>query len=190
MKEIIKLSFILLLISLVAATALALTNELTADRIQDQKDLKNDLARKAVLPAAETFELLPEAEIEALKASFPILSDVYKGISAGETVGYVVRTAPGGYAGEVEVVTGIDLAGALTGVRVGKHTETPGLGAKATLPEFYDQYTGKVGTAVRVNKAQSSETEVQAIAGATITSNAVTLGVNTSAEVVSKIQGQ
>ncbi len=190
MKEIVKLGLILLVISLVAASALAFTNELTAATIQEQKNLKNELARKAVLPDASAFEALEPQSLQDLQKSFPILQDVFIGKDGDTVVGYVVRTAPSGYAGEVEVVTGVNAEGIVTGMRVGKHGETPGLGAKAVLPEFYSQYDTKKAIDIMVNKTKSSDTEIQAIAGSTITSKAVTLGVNESGKIVEQLTGK
>lgn len=190
MKEIIKLGIVLLIICLVAATALAFTNELTAESIQRQIDIKNEQARKAVLPSAETFEPIDEASLATLQGAFPILQDGFIGKQGSSVVGYVIRTMPSGYAGGVEVVTGIDIDGLVTGMRVGKHAETPGLGAKSTLPEFYTQYDGKKAIVLTVNKTKSSETEIQAIAGSTITSRAVTLGVSESGKIVEKLLGK
>ncbi len=180
MKEIIKLGLTLFIISTVAAIALAGTNLVTSPIIAEQRAIKSEMARKEVLPAAESFEEVTggyEAQITNPDGVVVPVIEVYKGVAGGETIGYVVKTAPGGYGGGVEVVTGLS-DGSITGVRVGKHQETPGLGAKATLPEFYGQYDGKSAADVRVNKTQASDTEVQAISGATITSKAVTAGVN------------
>ena len=190
MKEMIKLGLILLTISLVAALALAVTNGVTKDLIQEQKDAKNELARKDVLPAATSFEVLTPEELQVIIANFPLVADAFVGKADGAIVGYVVRTLPSGYSGAVEVVTGVDATGSITGVRIGKHNETPGLGAKARLPEFYSQYDGKVASTLMVNKTKSSETEIQAIAGATITSQAVTDGVNIAGQVAALLTGK
>jgi electron transport complex protein RnfG len=190
MKEIIKLGLILLLISLIAAVILAFTNSATAERIQSQKDAKNEQARMDVLPMATSFEALDSEVLKGLIADYPTLSDVYTGIKDGEIVGFVIRTQPSAYGGAIEVVTGVDRAGKIMGVRIGKHAETPGLGAKATLAAFYEQYTNKLAQSVSVSKTRSSDTEIQAIAGATITSVAVTDGVNLSGNLVPLLIGQ
>jgi len=56
----------------------------------------------------------------------------------------------------------------------------PGLGANAPEPKFSDQYKNKpLKEKLEVVKvAPTSENQIQAITGATITSKAVTLGVN------------
>ncbi len=189
MKEIVKLGLILFIISTIAAVALAATNSITAPIIDLQRSAKSEMARKEVLPAADSFERVDDgyrAQVANGDVVVPVV-EVYRGVSGGQTIGYVVKTMPGGYGGGVEVVTGI-ADGLITGVRVGKHQETPGLGAKSTLPEFYGQYDGKSAADVSVNKTQSSDTEVQAISGATITSKAVTAGVNASAAVATELQ--
>ena len=66
-------------------------------------------------------------------------------------------------------------------MRIGSHTETPGLGAKATDESFYSQYKSmSANQEIAVSKTEKSDTEIQAISGATITSVAVTKGVNSA----------
>lgn len=44
------------------------------------------------------------------------------------------------------MMVGVDTTGTVTGVRILSHSDTPGLGALATSPDFYEQYTGMSGT--------------------------------------------
>ena len=63
-------------------------------------------------------------------------------------------------------------------------SETPGLGAKANESEFKSQFKDKSASKLSLVKGKiSSENEVSAISGATITSSAVTNGVNSAIEV-------
>ena len=72
----------------------------------------------------------------------------------------------------------------VSGINVVSNSETPGLGAKATDPSFSDQYKGKPTEALSVIKnGTPGDTEIIAISGATITSSAVTDGVNAAIEV-------
>jgi electron transport complex protein RnfG len=68
--------------------------------------------------------------------------------------------------------------GNIVGVRILKDTDTPGLGAKAALPAFYEQFAGM--TADGTIKVTKDGGEVEAITAATITSRAVSLLVNVS----------
>lgn len=178
MKEIIKLGLKLLLICLVSAILLAVTNELTKGPIQAQRDAASQAARQEVLAAAESFEQLDEAAFTALIADFPSIVEVFVGKAGGQEIGYVVKTAPVGFSGPIEVITGIGTDGLLTGVRIGSHTETPGLGGIISLESFYGQYGGMAANSVTVSKTEKTDTAIKAIAGATISSQAVTDGVN------------
>lgn len=184
MKEIIRLGAILLSICLVAALALAVTNDLTIDKILEQRELANQEARQAVLSEATSFESLQEADLSSIIENEAIVKEVYVGLKDGTIIGYVVKSTPTGFGGAVEVTTGIGIDAMIKGVRIGSHQETPGLGANATLPSFFEQYAGMSAAELGVSKTMKSDTEIMAITGATITSRAVTDGVNTSIRVV------
>ena len=86
------------------------------------------------------------------------------------------RPGEAGCGGTVQVMTGIDTAGSITGVVILSHGETPGLGANAERASFTDQYKQAApenGIALVKNKAPAAG-EVEALTGATITSRAVT----------------
>ena len=70
-------------------------------------------------------------------------------------------------------------AGQITGVELLEISDTPGLGMKASEPAFKDQYKDKSVEEFTVTKTGStSDSEINAISGATITSNAVTHAVD------------
>jgi electron transport complex protein RnfG len=166
---------VLFLVSLVAALALAGTNELTKDAIAQRALEAADAARKAVLNNADTFEQLQVPEAIGV-------DNGYRGLKDGKAVGYVAQSTVQGYAGEIEVVVGMDLNGTLTGISVGgpSFSETAGLGDRAKLPAFTDQFKGLVLPAALADN-------VDAISGATITSNAVVLGVNQAGTYMSSV---
>ncbi|MBN2259561.1 MAG: RnfABCDGE type electron transport complex subunit G [Clostridiales bacterium] len=179
MKEIIKLGMILFFISMVAAASLALTYDATIDQIMTQRSIADETARKEVFPAADTFEKASNEKMSELQNINPAIADLYYAISGGNVAGYVIKTKPSGFGGSIDVVTGIDTEGTIMGLRVGNHQETPGLGANAKLPYFYEQYEGlTVNSPIKVSKTIPGENEILAISGATITSAAVTDGVN------------
>ncbi len=93
----------------------------------------------------------------------------------GNPVGYSVEAKAGGFGGDVEVMVGYNLLGEVIGVNVIAHSETPGLGAKAAEDTFLKQYAGQTG---KVTLGEG----VDAISGATISSNAVTEAVNAATE--------
>ncbi|BEP29937.1 RnfABCDGE type electron transport complex subunit G [Helicovermis profundi] len=185
MKEIMKLGLILLIISGISATLLGFTNEVTKNQIANQRELESQKKRVEVLSAADKFEKLSQEKMTSIISKNDKVKEIYIGYKNDNVVGYVVKTMPVGFGGPVEVITGISLDGKLSGVRVGSHQETPGLGANATLPSFYTQYNGKdANNDVSVSKTNAEGNQIQAISGATITSKAVTRGVNFSIEAV------
>lgn len=191
MKDIFKTGLILLIICAVAAFALAMTNEVTKDKIAEQRAMTNELAKKEVLPDASTFEDMTGDELAGIIANYAPVVEVYVGLDANQEItGYVFKSTPTGFGGSIEVVTGIDISGTMTGVRIGSHNETPGLGAKAKEPAFYEQYAGmSTDTSIGVAKSNPSDTDIQAITGATISSAAITSGVNASIDAFHEING-
>ena len=178
MKDIVKLGAILFAICAVASLVLGVTNNITSPVIEERNIQASNELRQIVLSDADEFK-----ELDGINSD--IVLEVYEGISGGNVVGYTIKTAPKGYGGTVEVMVGISVDGKVTGVDIGNHSETPGLGSKATEPAFKDQYTGKdISNELSVVKGSaSSENEISAISGATITSKAVTSGVNAAIEV-------
>lgn len=184
MKDIIKTGLVLLIVCLVAAFALGMTNEVTKDKIAEQRFLANELAKSEVLSIATTFEDITGTDLDSLIENFQPITEAYLGKDAsGEIVGYVFKSTPTGFAGNIEVVTGIDVNGTVTGLRIGSHNETPGLGAKAKDEAFFSQYANKSATSeIGTSKTSATGNDIQAITGATISSVAISNGANASIE--------
>lgn len=183
-KDMFKLGLNLLIISAVAALLLALTNSVTASTIAQRNEQANAEARKLVLESAQDFEQVKDVKTDNSKGVE--VSDIYEAKDAsGNTVGYTLKVLPSGYGGTIELMVGIDsVKGQVSGINVVSNSETAGLGAKATNPEFSDQYKGKPLEELSVLKnGTPGDTEIKAISGATITSTAVTNGVDAAIEV-------
>ena len=177
-KGILVPTAILFIICVVVSSALVGTNALTMDKINEQALKKADESRMLVLPAAESFEIQNDGEY-------------YIGKTGGETVGYVFETDSKGYGGTVEVMTGIDTEGNITGVVILSHNETPGLGANAEKAEYTDQYKQPAPeSGLELVKFQTpSEGQIEALTGATITSKSVTDAVNDAVEKYQSVKG-
>ena len=183
-KDMFKLGLNLLIISAVAALLLALTNSVTASTIAQRNEQANAEARKLVLESAQDFEEVKDAKTDNSKGVE--VSEIYEAKDAsGNTVGYTLKVLPSGYGGTIELMVGIDSAkGQVSGINVVSNSETAGLGAKSTDPEFSDQYKGKPLEELSVLKnGTPGDAEIKAISGATITSTAVTNGVDAAIEV-------
>lgn len=183
-KDMFKLGLNLLIISAVAALLLALTNSVTSSTIAQRNEQANAEARKLVLESAQDFEEVKDVKTDNSKGVE--VSEIYEAKDAsGNTVGYTLKVLPSGYGGTIELMVGIDSAkGQVSGINVVSNSETAGLGAKSTDPEFSDQYKGKPLEELSVLKnGTPGDTEIKAISGATITSTAVTNGVDAAIEV-------
>ena len=178
MKDILKLGVTLFAICAVAALVLGVTNNITAPVIEERNIQASNEARKIVLSEADEFK-----ELDGMNSD--IVLEVYEGIKDGQVIGYTIKTSSKGYGGAIELMVGISKDGKITGVEIGNHSETPGLGSKATEPIFKNQYVDKdVSNSLLVVKGSTNnDNEISAISGATITSNGVTSGVNAAMKI-------
>ena len=160
-----KLAGTLLLIAAVVAGLLGLVNHITADKIAAINEEKTAASMQEVLPADSYNEI-------AYTGSDPTVVKVYEAVGAG----YVVEVAPSGFGGTIDMVVGVGADGTVTGVAIINMSETSGLGANASKESFRSQYVGKSGE-LAVSKDGG---EIDALTGATITSRAVTRGVNSA----------
>ncbi len=194
MRDYIRLSGVLLIICVIAAILLGLTNEITYEKIAEQIEKSNNEARQLVLPTADEFTKLEEAKLTSIQANpdYSIVRDIYEAKTGGSLSGYTVMVAPKGYGGAIEMVVGIDLNGTVQGVKVGTNNETPGLGKNAEKPAFSEQYKNKTWDSLIsvIKNGTPKENEIVAIAGSTITSKGVTEGVNKAMAVVKELSGK
>ena len=172
----LKLALTLLVISAVVSGLLGLTNYVTADKIAAITADKTAASMQEVLPADHYTEL--EYPLTGSQAG---VAAVYQ----ADDKGYVVEVTPSGFGGTIDMVVGVDMTGAVTGVSIISMSETSGLGANASKDSFRSQFVGKSGT-LAVSKDGG---EIDALTGATITSRAVTSGVNTALIVAGEMMG-
>jgi electron transport complex protein RnfG len=183
--KIFRLGAILFAVTALTGVVLGFVYEITLEPIRrTQERLKNE-ALSGALPEARSF-----APMDIEPGADPVIRDVQQALDGERPVGYCVTVSPRGYGGPLEVVVGITEKGNLRAIRILSHSETPGLGAKAPLPAFSGQYENKQAESLVVVKTVPAEPDqVQAISGATITSNAVTSGVNAALGYVQAISG-
>ena len=164
-----RLITVLFAITAITALLLGLVDYITADTIAANTKKKTDTAMSAVLEASSYVPVQDYSDPGGL------VTAVYTALSEdGSTLGHVVEAAPTGFGGAISMVVGIDAEGSVSGISIVKMTETSGLGANAKNTSFREQYVGKSGT-LAVSKDGG---EIEALTGATITSRAVTNGVN------------
>jgi len=188
-REILNLGLKLLLITAVAGLALGIVNAITREPIKAQVEYMDAQSRIAVFSKDTEFVELNIDKIKSISSDCSIIAQVFQARQNAQVIGYAIKTTPSGYGGAIELTVGISTDGTLTGIYIGNNSETPGLGAKASEPEFRDQFKGKkVDKQLEVIKSgKLSDNQVQAISGATITSKAVTSGVNTAMKLYNEV---
>ena len=109
------------------------------------------------------------------------INDVEEAVDAsGNVLGYVITvTAKDGSQGSITFSVGIQNDGTVNGYSITDISETPGLGMKAQDEEFYSQFENKkVDSFTVVKQTPSSDDQIEAITGSTITSKAMANGCN------------
>ena len=163
-----KLTATLLGICAVVALLLGIVNSATEPVIRQMQEEKTAAAMAQVLAADDYNEMSVTADN---------VSAMYKALVGGETVGYVVEVTTNGFGGAINMVVGVDMNGAVTGVSIIKDTETANLGTKVTRNQsVLDQFIGLSGTIT----VKSGANRFDGVTGATVSSKAVTAGVNTA----------
>ena len=185
-------ALVLFAITLVSGLCLGFVYDLTKDPIAQATIDKNNRTYQEVLASASSFtevegsaekiaEITNSGELAGLGYGGVAIESVLVGSDAsGAAVGYVINSLSNdSYGGAVKISVGFDASGTITGVGIREINDTPGLGLKAKEPAFKDQYIGKNETALTVTKmGASASNEIDAISGATVTSNATTNAVN------------
>ena len=178
-KEIVVPAVILFIIATVCTALLAGTNLLTKDKIADLAVQAENEAKSAVIDAVSFSD--------AKEIDGNVYYEAYD--QSEKLVGYVFNVSAKSYGGVLTCMVGISAEDEkVTGVEITAISDTPGLGMKATAKDWLNQFIGKAD-GITVNKNSSSNTEIQAITSATITSQAVTDAVNSAFDVLSQVKG-
>lgn len=190
MREYLRFSLILFLICFFTAFSLSLVNRITQPKILAQLEKEQQLALHEVVPQAFRFEpIKKDGEIHYYKAFD----------KDGNLLGYAFKTETKGYSSNILTMVGIKPDGKIISIKILSHNETPGIGSKITEikttqtlwdkftkkpqetkeePWFCEQFKGK--------DVRNLEKEIEAISGATISSEAVIKSVKEKAELLLK----
>ncbi len=192
-KGIVKVGLILFAITAISALILAVVNNVTAPVIAANNAKKQAEAMQKVIPGAAGFsdenlamKFLLSSDDSACKLSN--ISQIFEAKdSNGNTAGYAVMVNPNGYGGIISMVVGVSEDGTVTGVDIISQSETAGLGARCTEDGFKAQFTGKKANITVAKGGNGDENSIDAISSATITSKAVTSGVNAAINAVEQL---
>ena len=190
MNNILKNTMILTSITVVSGLLLGVVYGITKEPIARAQENTKQEAFRTVLADASSFEdyegFDADEAAELLQENgytSDTVTEVAEGTdSSGETVGYVINvTSSEAYDGELQLSVGIATDGTVKGVEMLSISETAGLGMKADEAEFKDQFKDKQVDQFSYTKSgETGDDKIDAISGATITTNAVTNAVNSA----------
>lgn len=189
-NKIIKDALALTLITLVSGVALGGVYEITKDPIARQEAQAKAEAYEQVFTDAAAFEEIEMDDTLIQTIRDQLDQEGYKAQSieevmraedqSGETLGYAFTVVTSeGYGGDIQFSMGVQNDGTLNGISILSIGETAGLGMNADTPAFKDQFVGKQVEKLQYTKnGATQDDEINAISGATVTTNAMTNGVN------------
>ena len=192
-KYLFKLAGILMVICAIVAALLGVVNGVTADKIAAIQAQKLQASLQVVFPGAEFTKVEVTDDLSALAAS-PNAESGLEAIYAASTGGYAVEVTPTGFGGSIDMIVGIDADGNVTGVSVISHAETAGIGTKIVADKpnkngvgVLTQFIGRGAGEGNLFTVNSGSNEVDAISGATVTTKAITRGVNAASLVAEQL---
>lgn len=192
-SSMIKDAMILFAITLIAGLVLGAVYQVTKEPIAVQKEKAKQEACMEVFQDAASFEAIAVLDGEKQQESTALpegwAEQGFEGADIGEIMkakddggnllGFVITvTSHEGYGGDIEFMMGVRNDGTLNGISILSISETAGLGMRAEevlKPQFVNK-NAESFTYVKSGAVQ--ENQIDAISGATITTNAVTNGVN------------
>ena len=178
----------LCIICLITTGLVAATFVTTQASRDEQASITANANRRELCPAAasfEAFELTAEQQAAGLTEAFTALD------AEGKVIAWLINAQAKGYGGQVPVLAVIDPDGTISGLKILNNNETPGLGKKVANASFYSQFIGQSALSeFAVKNASGSQVLIDAIAGATISSKAVTGAVNLAGTLYEQIKAE
>ena len=178
--KIIKDALILFLITVIAGLGLGAVYGITKAPIEKANYNIQQNAYRTVFPDADAFNDMDGFDSEKATEAAAAAGYADDTIENWAELGYVISvTDPNSYGGDVTLSIGVTNDGTLNGYSITTINDTAGLGMKAKEDSFSSQFAGKQVESFEVTKTgATSDNQIDAISGATITSSAVTSAVN------------
>lgn len=180
MKEMMKNTGILLAITVIAGLLLGVVYQVTKEPIAEQEAKAKQEACQEVFADAASFGMIGVETMAVEGYEQESIDEVMEAKDAsGELLGYVITvTTKEGYGGDIQFSVGVRMDGTVNGISILAISETAGLGMRAD-EVLKPQFAGKqVEKFVYTKSGATADDQIDAISGATITTNAVTNGVN------------
>jgi len=198
MKTIIKDSLILFIITLIGGLCLGYVYDITKQPIAAQAEKSKKAAYEKVFIAKDGSSLASDF-IDLDKATYPLdnfaeiltaagyaddsITEVACALDSNKKPTGLILTVVSkeGYGGDIKITVGILKDGTVNGISILSISETAGLGMKANTADFQNQFAYKNVDKFKYTKSgATADNEIDALSGATITTNAMTNGVNSA----------
>ncbi|MBR0400515.1 MAG: FMN-binding protein [Mogibacterium sp.] len=166
-KEYFSPILVLVIICFVVTFLLAFVYGITKPIIDENTAKAASEARMELLPDADNFSD-SGADLFVLEDGKVFAVDCF---TADNGAGMVVTVKSNSYGGLLTAMVGIDKDGAISGVKVTEHADTPGVGTKAQVPAHLDQYKGHTELGSDTIKAHADD--IVEVTGASVSSGAI-----------------
>ena len=187
-KKIVHDALVLTAFTLILGFILGAVNEITKEPIAKANKAAQDAAYREVFKDADSFEDNADftaENAEKIIAKSDYTNDEIIGVTnaldkSGNVIGYVINvTSHEGSQADITFSVGIQVDGTVNGYSITSISETPGLGMLVNEDDFKNQFNNKKAESFSVVKTTpSADNEIEAVTGATISSRAITNGVN------------
>lgn len=174
-NETLRLVLLLFAFCAIGAFVLAGVNKITHPVIQDIEAQKTKESLMKVAPRATDF-----TAVEYDASAYPHILEAYELKEGAKTAGYGVLVSTQGFGGEIKMMVGVANNGSVLGVSIISLSETPGLGTRANDVEWLGQFVLKTMPFKVVKGEAEAANEIVAVTSATVTSKAVTAGVESA----------
>jgi electron transport complex protein RnfG len=164
-NDILVVALKLFAICVVVATVVSVVNHYTSRVIENNKTKKMNEQLHNIMPGDYEYN-----EISAVNAD----AVIYEALAEDTTQGYCVKVTVNGYSGPITMIVGFSTSCSVTAVEIVSSSETPGIGTKVLESSFLNGFKG-YSEPIEFSK---DNTGVDALTGATITSNSVKDGIN------------
>jgi len=190
-KHFFQQSWLLIVVSFCFGLLIAVANAAWEDRIrQNEEDKFNNLASGMLTEAASFKTAVEKAELQTDKGK-KVKVDIKKAMAAnGECVGWAFVCEGSGFADKIKLVLAVG-AGfkKIEGFGVLSSNETPGFGDQIKNSYYQNQFVGVPAERLKLSKTGNPDiidSEIIAISGATVSSEAVVKIINQYVEQVKK----
>lgn len=165
-KELTSVLFKLVALSVISAIILGAVFIPTQIQLAIYEEEQRQLALKEILPGASTFDPIKSGEETLYYRALDIDNNL---------IGYAFFKEQSGSQDNIILAGGIDTEYTVTGLKIMKHKETPGLGARIVDSAFTDQFKGVAVSDLSLSKKGGA---IDAITGASVSSQAVIDGMH------------